>query len=93
MRKTVPTNAEFRGNWPGARYGLGLMWIPDSCGGYWSHGGDIQGFQTRNGVTPDGSRSVIVSMTTDPLKRKPGIPAPTKDITIDLIDHALCGTH
>ena len=36
MEKTVPVNAEFNTNWPGARYGLGLMWIPNSCGGSWS---------------------------------------------------------
>jgi D-alanyl-D-alanine carboxypeptidase len=90
MRTTVPTDPEFQQNWPGSRYGLGLMWIPNSCGGSWSHGGDIQGFQTRNGVRPDGSRSVIVSINTDSLKRKPGVPAPAKDVTIDLIDHALC---
>jgi D-alanyl-D-alanine carboxypeptidase len=91
MQTTVPTNPEFQQNWPGARYGLGLMWVPNSCGGSWSHGGDIQGFQTRNGVRPDGSRSVIVSINTDSLKRKPGVPAPAKDVSIDLIDHALCG--
>jgi D-alanyl-D-alanine carboxypeptidase len=90
MQKTVPATL-FEGNWPGARYGLGLLWVPNSCGGSWGHGGDIPGFQTRNGVTPDGSRSVIVSINTDTFKRKSGVPAPTKDITSDLIDHALCG--
>jgi D-alanyl-D-alanine carboxypeptidase len=92
MQKTVPTDTEFQKNWPGARYGLGLMWVPNSCGGSWAHGGDIQGFQTRNGVSPDGSRSVIVSINTDSLKRKAGVPAPTKDVTIALIDDALCGS-
>lgn len=91
MRRTVPTNDEFRANWPGARYGLGLMWVPNSCGGSWAHGGDIHGFRTRNGVTPDGTRSVVVSMNTDSFQRAPGVPAPAKDITIDLVDHALCG--
>ncbi|MEV8507159.1 serine hydrolase domain-containing protein [Actinoplanes sp. NPDC051475] len=91
MRRTVPTNDSFRKNWPGARYGLGLMWIPNSCGGSWSHGGDIMGFMTRNGVTPDGGRSVVVTINTDSLKREPGVPAPSGDITRTLIDHALCG--
>ncbi|MEU4742371.1 serine hydrolase domain-containing protein [Actinosynnema sp. NPDC023658] len=77
--------------WPGARYGLGIMWIPSSCGGYWAHGGDIPGFMTRNGVTPDGTRSVMVSINTDSLVAKPGVPKPDKDITADLVDHALCG--
>jgi D-alanyl-D-alanine carboxypeptidase len=91
MRQTVPTSAEFQQNWPGARYGLGIMWIPNSCGGSWSHGGDIQGFRTRNGVSPDGSRSVVVSFNTDSFKPKAGVPKPAKDVAIDLIDHALCG--
>jgi D-alanyl-D-alanine carboxypeptidase len=90
MQRTVPTNAEFRTNWPGARYGLGLMWVPNSCGGSWSHGGDIQGFRTRNGVSPDGSRSVIVSFNTDSMKPKPGVTPPATDAAIPLIDHALC---
>jgi len=68
------------------------MWVPTSCGGSWSHGGDIQGFRTRNGVTADGSRSVVVSINTDSMKPEPGVTAPTKDVTIDLIDHTLCGT-
>ena len=91
MLRTVPTNDEFRANWPGARYGLGIMWIPNSCGGSWSHGGDIMGFRTRNGVTPDGSRSVVVSMNTDSTKPEPGAPAVQGDLTRELIDHALCG--
>jgi D-alanyl-D-alanine carboxypeptidase len=92
MQKTVPTDANFQKNWPGSRYGLGLMWIPNSCGGSWSHGGDIQGFQTRNGVSPDGSRSVIVSINTDTPKPKAGLTLPAKDLTTDLIDDALCGS-
>ncbi|BCJ50860.1 serine hydrolase [Actinoplanes sp. NBRC 14428] len=90
MTRTVPTNDGFRSNWPGARYGLGLMWVPNSCGGSWAHGGDIMGFQTRNGVTPDGTRSIIVSINTDSFKRAPGVPAPQGDITRTIIDHALC---
>jgi D-alanyl-D-alanine carboxypeptidase len=91
MQKTVPTDANFQKNWPGARYGLGLMWIPNSCGGSWAHGGDIQGFLTRNGVSPDGSRSVIVSINTDSPKPKAGVTLPAKDLATDLIDDALCG--
>ena len=90
MQDTVPAT-RFEAAWPGVRYGLGLMWAPNACGGSWSHGGDILGFKTRDGVTSDGSRSVVVSINTDSLVPKPGIPAPTKDQAIDLIDHALCG--
>jgi D-alanyl-D-alanine carboxypeptidase len=50
----------------GARYGLGLMWIPLTCGGgYFTHGGDIPGYSTRDGVTPDGRRTVVVEETGD----------------------------
>lgn len=92
METTVRATA-FEQNWPGARYGLGLMWVPNSCGGQWSHGGDIHGFRTRNAVSADGSRSVTVSINTDSMKPEQGIVVPTQDVTFDLIEHALCGTH
>jgi D-alanyl-D-alanine carboxypeptidase len=50
---------------PGARYGLGIMWIEDSCGGYWSHAGDVPGMSTLNGVSPDGKRVVVLSLSTE----------------------------
>lgn len=90
MTATVPASEEFRSNWPGARYGLGLMWVPTTCGGMWSHGGDIQGFMTRNGVTPDGRRSVVVSFNTDSPVPQPGAQVPAGDIATQLIDDALC---
>lgn len=90
MQRTVETDDNLRGRWPGARYGLGIVWADNSCGGYWSHGGDIPGFMTRNGVSPDGSRSVTVSINTDSLKPDPGVRMPAVDITTDLVDHALC---
>ncbi len=49
---------------PGARYGLGIMYIPNRCGGYWSHGGDVPGMSTANGVSADGRRVVVISLTT-----------------------------
>ncbi|MEU3751615.1 serine hydrolase domain-containing protein [Streptomyces olivoreticuli] len=50
--------------WPQGGYGLGLRWVPLSCGsGYWHHEGDGFGSYTRTGVTPDGKRSVAVSVT------------------------------
>lgn len=53
MQTTVPSDESL---WPGARYGLGLERYPLSCGGaIWGHGGDIQGFETRNGVAEDGT--------------------------------------
>ncbi|WP_229794982.1 serine hydrolase domain-containing protein [Saccharothrix coeruleofusca] len=91
MTRTVPAPA-FEAAWPGVRYGLGIMWMPNECGGLWSHGGDIMGFMTRNGVTSDGSRSVVVSVNTDSMVPRPGAPAVTGDPVRELVDHALCGT-
>ncbi|MBZ9642560.1 serine hydrolase [Streptomyces sp. PSKA30] len=52
--------------WPGASYGLGLMEIPLSCGGsYYSHPGDFPGYTTRDGVTADGRRVVVLATTGD----------------------------
>ncbi|MEV7043374.1 serine hydrolase domain-containing protein [Amycolatopsis sp. NPDC051061] len=92
MQNTVPA-PELAGAWPGARYGLGLLWTPNSCGGAWAHAGDIQGFQTRNGVSPDGKRSVMVSLNTDSVipKDSSTIPSSPVDPSAKLIDHALCG--
>lgn len=48
---------------PGWRYGLGLASHDLDCGGLaWGHGGDIQGFETRNLVTEDG-RFAVVAVT------------------------------
>ncbi|WP_182905841.1 serine hydrolase [Microbispora sp. H13382] len=59
MRTTV--RADGLGN--GARYGLGLVSTPLSCGGLaWGHGGDIFGFHTSNAVTEDG-RAAAVAVT------------------------------
>lgn len=68
----------------GARYGLGLGWLPASCGGgYYSHGGDVPGYHTRDGVTADGQRTVVVSVTGDG--------GPTTEATTDaLVDHEMC---
>jgi D-alanyl-D-alanine carboxypeptidase len=93
MQRTVSTRSEpgFAANWPGSRYGLGLMRLQTSCGPVWSHGGDIDGFMTRDAVTPDGSRAVTITINNDALQRRPGVPAPKEDVTTPLIDHALCG--
>jgi D-alanyl-D-alanine carboxypeptidase len=90
MQRTVPTNKEWRSSFPGVRYGLGIMRIQSSCGPYWSHGGDIAGYQNRNGISADAERSVMVTMNTDTLVRHPGVPAPVGENTNQLIDNALC---
>ncbi|MDQ0779904.1 D-alanyl-D-alanine carboxypeptidase [Streptomyces aurantiacus] len=49
---------------PGAGYGLGLAKVPLTCGGvYYSHGGDLPGYTTRNGVSADGRHAVAVQAT------------------------------
>lgn len=90
MQKTVPAT-RFDRAWPGIRYGLGIESMPTSCGTIWAHGGDIVGFQTRNGITADGTRSVVVVMNTNSFVPKAGTPKPTHDLSNDLIEHALCG--
>ncbi|RJO70645.1 class A beta-lactamase-related serine hydrolase [Nocardia panacis] len=90
MKRTVDTAEEIRAVWPGARYGLGLFSVELSCGGrYWMHGGDNAGYKTRDGVTDDGARSVVVSMSTmfqDGTQR----PTDQENAALALVDHALC---
>lgn len=74
---------------PDYRYGLGLAWNSLTCGGgYWNHGGDAPGYQSREGVSEHGRRSVIVSTSTT--RTDPAGAQAQAQATIDLIDHALC---
>ncbi|MGW5683848.1 serine hydrolase domain-containing protein [Nonomuraea sp. NPDC003754] len=87
MKKTVRAPAH-EAVWPGARYGLGLSSRPLSCGGvYWHHGGDDYGYKTRTGVTADGRRSVVVSMSTQLGDQRS---MAQEKAAGDLIDRALC---
>ncbi|WP_219825484.1 serine hydrolase domain-containing protein [Nonomuraea typhae] len=87
MKKTVPIDEP---GLRGQRYGLGLIWVPLSCGGgYWGHGGDGAGHKSREGVSADGRRSAVAftySMTTDRRSALALEAAHRK-----LIDNALCG--
>ncbi|MEJ3658877.1 serine hydrolase domain-containing protein [Actinomycetes bacterium KLBMP 9759] len=92
-RRTVPVDEDAGRFWPGGRYGLGLRMRPLSCGGaYWGHSGGVTGYMTEGGVTTDGRRSVIVSMSSalaDSLES-----AARQQQTVDrLVDNALCGKH
>ncbi|WP_040808286.1 serine hydrolase domain-containing protein [Nocardia concava] len=90
MKQTVPVSAEFEQMWPGGRYGLGLAQRPLSCGGtYWSHEGGDGGYITLNGVTDDGTRSVVVSMS-EALGDTPERILAQEKTAGALIDHALC---
>ncbi len=50
----------------GVGYGLGIIWtsLPCDVRGAWSHDGGVVGYATSNGVTDDGKRSVVVSLST-----------------------------
>jgi D-alanyl-D-alanine carboxypeptidase len=64
MQRTVPVDEQVQQLWPDGRYGLGLRMRPLPCGGvYWGHGGGGAGYVTEDGVTADGRRSVVVSMS------------------------------
>ncbi|SOD84156.1 serine hydrolase [Streptomyces sp. Ag109_G2-15] len=80
MRTTVPASYPFPA---GARYGLGLVSTPLSCGGvYWGHGGSMTGYETRGGATEDG-RAVNVAVTLQPSQA-------TKERMDGVVDTALC---
>ncbi|BDH12959.1 serine hydrolase domain-containing protein [Streptomyces hygroscopicus] len=80
MRTTVP--APYFGS--GARYGLGLVSKPLSCGGvYWGHGGSLPGYETRGGATDDG-RAADAAVTMQPADE-----AAMKRVE-RLVDTALC---
>ncbi|NSC22396.1 beta-lactamase family protein [Streptomyces albus subsp. chlorinus] len=92
MRRTVERtdDPDDVAAWPEGGYGLGLRETPLSCGGsYWHHEGDGFGSYTRTGVTADGRRSVVISVTSDG-----GAPDQIRlnTATRRLVDHALCGT-
>nr|WP_225825840.1 serine hydrolase domain-containing protein [Streptomyces sp. TML10] len=80
MRTTVPAGYPFPA---GARYGLGIVSTPLSCGGvYWGHGGSMTGYETRGGVTEDG-RAAGIAVTVQPGQA-------TKDRMGAAVDAALC---
>ncbi|PXX63337.1 D-alanyl-D-alanine carboxypeptidase [Nocardia tenerifensis] len=81
MKRTVPFD-----RMPGADYGLALIHRTTSCGKeVWGHGGSIPGFETRNGVTAEGT---AVTVTVNQL--------PTSDESDEavnrLLDTALCAS-
>lgn len=74
---------------PGARYGLGIHYLPNRCGGAWGHWGDVPGSSTANGVSADGRRVVVLSTTTQLVA--PEASRAVQERTIRLIDDVLCG--
>jgi D-alanyl-D-alanine carboxypeptidase len=88
MQQTVDAK-QLQNLYPGLRYGLGLMWRPLSCGGgYWNHTGNGISGATRNGVTADGRRSVVVYMSAE--LHEPQVWPQQEKAAYDLIELALC---
>jgi hypothetical protein len=68
----------------GWTYGLGLLKIKLSCGGYaYGHGGDIDGYETRTGITKDG-RAATIAVTALPTTQA------AADQVNKALDTALC---
>ena len=66
MRQTVPATGGDSASVPGSRYGLGIFFIPLSCGGgYWSHEGDVPGYNTIGAVSSDGHTTVVLSINSN----------------------------
>ena len=91
MRTTVPVSEDVNEEWPGTRYGLGLMKQPLSCGGtFWAHHGTVPGGSVRTAFTADGE--VGLTLTASGLSH-PEEEADRGDRAMnELIDHAVCET-
>jgi D-alanyl-D-alanine carboxypeptidase len=89
MQQTIEAK-QLQELYPGLRYGLGLMWRPLKCGGgYWNHTGNGISGATRNGVTSDGRRSVVVYMSAE--LHEPQVWPRQEKAAYDLIEQMLCG--
>ncbi|MGW0946505.1 serine hydrolase domain-containing protein [Streptomyces sp. NPDC002623] len=87
MKTTVPA-PDLDVVWPGARYGLGLLRIPLTCGGsYYSHPGDLPGYTTRDGISEDGRRIVVLNATGDGARD-----LSTEQAQNALVDQELCAS-
>jgi D-alanyl-D-alanine carboxypeptidase len=75
---------------PGARYGLGIQFVPNRCGGYWAHGGDVPGMSTANAVSADGTRVAVLSLTTQLAGEEAGTAVYRR--TFELMDDVICGS-
>jgi D-alanyl-D-alanine carboxypeptidase len=84
MRQTVPATAGDVATVPGSRYGLGIFSIPLTCGGiYWSHEGDVPGYNTVGAVSSDGRTTVVESINSN-------VDDPVLAAEYGLIDHVMC---
>jgi D-alanyl-D-alanine carboxypeptidase len=84
MQQTVPADGGDAASVPGSRYGLGIFRIPLSCGGfYWSHEGDVPGFNTIGAVSADGRKTVVLSLNSN-------VDDPVLAAEYGLVDHVMC---
>jgi D-alanyl-D-alanine carboxypeptidase len=74
---------------PGGRYGLGIMFVPNRCGGYWAHGGDVPGSSTANGVSVHGDRVAVLSLTTQLADEEATLAVNRR--AFRLMDDVICG--
>ncbi|GAA2229078.1 serine hydrolase domain-containing protein [Streptomyces nogalater] len=83
MRRTVAADPDRL--WPGARYGLGLISSPLSCGStWWGHAGTVPGGHRALVATGPGGRTVAVA-----LNEVPATLQAERDF-LDIVDKALC---
>jgi D-alanyl-D-alanine carboxypeptidase len=73
----------------GLRYGLGVFWIPNRCGGFWAHPGDLAGESTYNAVTTDGTRAASLYLTT--ALADPAAAGAATRRALQVMDDAICG--
>ena len=84
MRQTVPATGGDSASVPGSRYGLGIFFIQLSCGGgYWSHEGDVPGYNTIGAVSSDGRTTVALSINSN-------VDDPVLAAEYRLVDDVMC---
>ena len=78
---------------PGAVYGLGLIGTPLSCGGTaWGHRGGIAGYETHDGVGPDGTAvTITVTALSSVIADQSNLESSTKE-KVQLLDNAVDAT-
>jgi D-alanyl-D-alanine carboxypeptidase len=89
LHRTVLADT-FQEFYPGVRYGLGIMYFPNRCGGYWSHGGDVPGMRTANAVSAGGDRVAVLSLTTQLADEKANLAVDRR--VYRLMDDVMCGS-
>ncbi|MFJ9817472.1 serine hydrolase domain-containing protein [Streptomyces sp. NPDC101151] len=83
MRRTVAADPDRL--WPGARYGLGLISSPLTCGGtWWGHAGTVPGGHRALVAASPGGRSVAVALNEVPRTLQAELDF------LDIVDKALC---